>query len=166
MNIFAKALILLFLTAGMLASCSGFQSTPTPPPVTALPATPTWVPTVQPRLAFAAYEVEPVTVIPALRPEPIDPNLGNVLVPLVLSPEQLQRLVADGVIASPREHPEFHDLYRETQFANLPVFVTSDGLLHAYHLMFDATLLQLEEQVFLPHLQEFNRALLEQAEAQ
>jgi hypothetical protein len=166
MNIFAKALILLFLTAGMLASCSGFRSTTTPPPVTALPATPTWVPTVQPRLAFAAYEVEPVTVIPALRPEPIDPNLGNVLVPLVLSPEQLQRLVADGVVASPREHPEFHDLYQETGWANLPVLVTSDALLHAYHLMFDATLLMLEEQVFLPHLQEFNQALLAQAEAQ
>lgn len=141
-------------------------STATPPPtVTPLPsATPS--PTVQPRLAFAAYEVEPVTVIPALRPEPIDPNMGNVLVPLVLSPEQLQRLAADGVVASPREHPEFHDLYFETGYANLPVFVTSDGLLHAYHLMFDATLLQLEEQVFLPHLQEFNQALLAQAEAQ
>jgi hypothetical protein len=48
----------------------------------------------------------------------------------------------------------------------LPVFVTSDALLHAYHLMFDAALLQLEEQVFLPHLQEFNQALLAQAEAQ
>jgi hypothetical protein len=116
--------------------------------------------------AFARYDLQPVNVSPSLRQEPVDPSFDNVLVPLVLSPEQLQRLVADGVIASPREHPEFHDLYRETQFANLPVFVTSDGLLHAYHLMFDATLLQLEEQVFLPHLQEFNRALLEQAEAQ
>jgi hypothetical protein len=92
--------------------------------------------------------------------------MGNVLVPLVLSPEQLQRLVATGVVASPRDHPEFHDLYLETRWANLPVFVTSDALLHAYHLMFDATLLMLEEQIFLPHLQEFNQALLAQAEAQ
>ena len=143
-----------------LTATKAAAATATPPASATLP------PTAEPRPVFAAYEVAPVTVNPALRQEPIDPNMGNVLVPLVLSPEQLQRLVADGVVASPRDFPEFHDLYRETGWANLPVFVTSDALLHAYHLMFDATLLMLEEQVFLPHLQEFNQALLAQAEAQ
>ena len=49
--------------------------------------------------AFARYDLQPVNVSPSLRQEPVDPSFGNVLVPLVLSPEQLQRLVADGVIS-------------------------------------------------------------------
>jgi hypothetical protein len=143
------------------------SSTPsaTPPPTATPPASATPPPTVQPRPVFAPYEVERVTVIPALRQEPIDPDMGNVLVPLVLSPEQLEQLAAAGVVASPSDYPEFHDLYRETTSANLPVFVTSDALLHAFHLTFDATLLSLEEHVFLPHLQAFNQALLAQADA-
>lgn len=130
-------------------------------------ATPTATPTatIQPHIAFAPYEVASVMVTPALQQELIDPNMGNVLVPLVLSPEQLQQLAA-GVVASPRDYSEFHDLYQETAWANLPVFVTSDALLHAYHLTFDAMLLLLEEQVFLPHLQELNLVLLAQTEAQ
>ena len=110
--------------------------------------------------AFARYDLQPVNVSPSLRQEPVDPSFGNVLVPLVLSAQQLERLAADGVVASPGTYPEFHDLYGETLNANLPVFVTSDALLHAYHLIFDQLLRSLEEAVFLPQLQDLNRALL------
>jgi hypothetical protein len=43
--------------------------------------------------------------------------------------------------------------------------VTSDALLHAYHLTFDQLLSTLEEEVFLPKLVELNQALLVQIQA-
>ena len=119
----------------------------------------------QPRRVFAAYQLEPVRAQPGLSQEPVDAGMGNVLVPLVLSAEQLQSLAESGVIASPGDYPEFHLLYQETVRQNLPVFVTSDGLLHAYHLIFDQLLSSLEESVFLPKLRELNQALMAESQA-
>jgi hypothetical protein len=115
------------------------------------------------------------TLAPTQTPEPsatpsptpiAGQGLEEVLVPLALSSAQLERLSANGVVASPRDYPEFHDIYLESRDANLPLFVTSDALLHIYHLTFDQMLRSLEESVFLPNLQELNRMLLAQAEGQ
>lgn len=117
-----------------------------------------------PRVFFSSYNLEPVNGRPLLQQEAIDPRMGNVLVPLVLSAEQLNQLGKDGVISSPADYPEFHVLYKESVQNNLPVFVTSDALLHAYHLTFDQLLSSLEEYVFLTKLRELNQALLAQIE--
>lgn len=170
----------LALILTLVAGCRG-GITPPPSPTTEPgppePLIPTATPTTLPQptspppagqspILFAAYPLEPVSVKPALQNEPpIDPQMGNVLVPLVLSPEQLQALAASGVVASPVEYPEFHVLYKEAVRNNLPVFITSDALLHAYHLIFDQLLSSLEENVFLADLRELNQALLEQAAA-
>jgi hypothetical protein len=166
----------------LLVSCSSRETSPPPTPISSStpiktasptsvqlptetsPAQPTAQVTVipQPRLVFASYALEPVSAQPALQQEPIDPQMGNVLVPLALSAEQLERLGMHGIVASPVDYPEFHHLYKETVLRNLPVFVTSDALLHAFHLVFDQLLSQLEEGVFLPQLRELNQALLAQ----
>lgn len=141
------------------------QPQPTDLPPTA-PPEPTQEPVVkQPVKLFAAYAHAPLAITPALDQEPIDPQMGNVLVPLVLSEQQLERLAA-GVVVSPRDYSEFHPLYQESVRGNLPVFVTSDALLHAYHLIFDQLLSTLEEEVFLDQLRDLNQALLDQAQAQ
>jgi hypothetical protein len=121
---------------------------------------------VQPPPAFAAFRVEPVTSVPRIEQDSIDPAFGNVLVPLALSSAQAERLAVQGVVASPRNYPEFHNLYRETSGANLPIFITSDALLHTYHLIFDQLLRSLEEQIFLPHLRQLNGILLEETARQ
>jgi len=103
--------------------------------------------------------------VPGLQQEAIDPQMGNVLVPLALSPEQLELLGRAGVAASPADYPEFHVLYQESERNNLPLFVTSDALLHIFHLTFDQLLSKLEEEVFLAKLHELNQALLAEAES-
>jgi hypothetical protein len=139
-------------------------ATLTPLPPAATP--PIIVVKVDPRPDFAPFIEEPFTLTPALQQDPIDPQMGNVLVPLVLSAEQLQFLAQAGVVASPHNYREFGELYRETAGSNLPVFVTSDALLHAYHLIFDKILRDLEEKVLLDRLQQLNAVLLPPAEAQ
>ncbi len=133
--------------------------TPTPPDL----------PAVQPRAksVFAPYNPQPVNVVPALDQPAIAPDLSNVHVAMPLSADQLARLARDGVAASPGlQEKEFFTVYEKARYANVPIFITSDSLLHVYHLMFDKTLRTAEVEYFHPLLQSLNRALIETADAQ
>jgi len=97
----------------------------------------------------------------------IAPDLSNVYVPTVLSAEQRARLARDGVVGSPgAQEKEFFTLYEKARYANVPIFITSDSLLHVYHLMFDKTLRTAETEYFYPLLKTLNRALITQVDAQ
>jgi len=97
----------------------------------------------------------------------IAPDLSNVYVPTVLSAEQRARLARDGVVGSPgAQEKEFFTLYEKARYANVPIFITSDSLLHVYHLMFDKTLRTAETEYFYPLLKTLNRALITEVDAQ
>jgi len=90
----------------------------------------------------------------------VAPDLSNVRIPYVLSQSQLERLARDGFVVSPGTEKEFFTLYEKARYANVPVFVTSDSLLHVYHLLFDEALQTAETQHFIPLLRDLNQALL------
>lgn len=147
----------------------------TPPPTSEKPTTspPTSekspTPVVQPRAKslFAPYAPQPVSSSPSLTQPAIAPDLSNVYVPTVLSAEQRARLARDGVVGSPgAQEKEFFTLYEKARYANVPIFITSDSLLHVYHLMFDKTLRTAEAEYFTPLLKTLNRALITQVDAQ
>jgi hypothetical protein len=145
----------------------------TPPPAEVTPeaptATPLNIPAVQPRAksVFAPYNPQPVNVTPALDQPAIAPDLSNVHIAMPLSADQLARLASDGVAASPGlQEKEFFTVYEKARYANVPIFITSDSLLHVYHLMFDKTLRTAETEYFYPLLQSLNRALITTADAQ
>ncbi len=171
-------LTLVLIVGGCQPSATPTVRTSTLPPETpmirttpALPVTtpPHDIPAIAPRAgtAFAAYNPPPVNVTPTLVQPPIAPDLSNVHIPMPLSAEQLTRLTRDGFVASPGlQEKEFFTLYEQARYANVPIFVTSDSLLHVYHLMFDKTLRTAESEYFYPLLQSLNRALLDTADAQ
>jgi hypothetical protein len=115
---------------------------------------------------FAKYDPAQVNTTPAMYHEPIAPDMSNVLVPFALSPDQLARLGQNGVVVSPGVEKEFFTVYEKARYDNVPVFVTSDSLLHSYHLIFDKVLRTAERQAFIPLLKELNEAMLAQADAQ
>jgi hypothetical protein len=123
-------------------------------------------PVLDPMPRFASFSPMPVNVAPAMFHDPISPDMSNVLVPFTLSPDQLQRLGQSGVVVSPGEEKEFFTVYEKARYVNVPVFVTSDSLLHSYHLIFDKVLRTAERQSFIPLLQELNEAMLAQTDAQ
>ncbi|MBK8986859.1 MAG: DUF3160 domain-containing protein [Chloroflexi bacterium] len=158
---------------------------PTPPPVTptivipaatdtAVPPTdeppPTAVPV--PEVAasdmprFAQFKETAVTAAPAIFHDLIAPDLSNVLVPFALSPDQLARLAQSGVVVSPGVEKEFFSVYEQARYANVPIFVTSDSLLHSYHLIFDKVLRTAEREFFAPLLRDLNAAILAETDAQ
>jgi len=149
-------------------------ATSPPPAVTAGPQsattrpTPADVPEVEPqtRPRFAAFRPSPVEVVPVIYHDPIAPDLGNVVVPFVLSEAQRARLAGAGFVVSPGTEKEFFTVYEQARYANVPIFVTSDSLLHVYHLLFDKILRTAEQQYFIPLLADLNAALLAQADGQ
>lgn len=135
----------------------GETATPLPPaPEAALPQ----------MLRFAMFRETAVNTTPAIFHDPIAPDLGNVIVPFVLSEEQVARLAQDGFVVSPGVEKEFFTVYEQARYANVPTFITSDSLLHVYHLLFDKVLRTAERQAFIPMLHELNRAMLAQTETQ
>lgn len=144
-------------------------STPLTPPteVATPPVTPVTPVVVVPRArpAFAQYTLAPVNVVPAVVHAPIAADLSNVDVPFVLSAEQIARLGQSGVVVSPGVEKEFFTVYEKLRYSNLPAFVSSDSLLHVYHLLFDKTLRSAETQAFIPLLRDLNAAMLAQTTA-
>ncbi len=135
-------------------------------PPTALPTAP---PPPEPAAAsqpvFAAYQEPAVQAAAALPAGEIAPNLENVRNPFALSPAQITRLAQDGFVVSPGDEKEFFMLYEDARYRNIPIFVTSDSLLHIYHLLFDKVLRTAEATYFIPLLQDLNAALLAQTDA-
>ena len=143
---------------------------PTAVPPTAEPSATRAVDVAAPALEamprFASYSPPAVDAVPAMFHEPIAPDMSNVLVSFVLAPEQIERLGSSGVVVSPGTEKEFFTVYEKARYDNLPVFVSSDSLLHSYHLLFDKVLRTAERQNFIPLLRELNEAMLAETDAQ
>ena len=54
-----------------------------------------------------------------------------------------------------------NETYKDLKVADIPIFITSDSLLHLYHIQFDETLKRVEEEEFYDDLWKLDRAFLE-----
>jgi len=91
-------------------------------------------------------------------------NLGS----YELSSSQLALLQQNGFVVAqpvPGQYQEFYQLYESTRYRNLPVFITTDSVLHIYHLLFDKLLRDLETRKFIPLLEALTQGMIEQCEA-
>jgi len=149
------------------------QSTPTP--AHTRPATPTPAPaspsTPQPVDAsrvggFADYVPVSVDVAPAA--PSYTPNLDQVAnADLVdwLNDAQRQALEADGLVVAPQGYEQIYQIYQRAEEAGIPAFVTTDAVLHAYHVLYDYALRLAEIEHFIAELEALNAAMLAAAEA-
>lgn len=96
----------------------------------------------------------------------IAPDLSNVELTVLLSPEQKARIGQAGFAVSPGDAKEFYELYERARYGNVPPFVTSDSILHVYHLLFDKALRTAETAAFIPILTRLDWELLRTSAAQ
>jgi hypothetical protein len=66
----------------------------------------------------------------------------------------------------PGEYREFYQIYESWRYSEQPVFVTTDSVLHVYHLLFDKLLRDLETKRFLADLEALTRAMVETSQEQ
>ncbi|HEU5012322.1 MAG TPA: DUF3160 domain-containing protein, partial [Roseiflexaceae bacterium] len=110
---------------------------------------------------FAKFAMPPVQAQAQVQAPPIAPDLSNVDISVLLTPEQQAKIAANGFAVSPGDTKEFYELYERARYDYVPIFVSSDSLLHVYHLLFDKTLRQAETQYFVPMLTRLDWALLQ-----
>ncbi len=158
------------VTLALVTIACGLAS-PTPTVVVPTPAEPsaTVPPTPVAEAAlpvFAPYNEPAVNAVPSVAQPAIAPDLGNVRVSFLLSDGLRARLAENGFVVAPGTEKEFFTVYEKARYANQPAFVTSDSLLHVYHLLFDKVLRTAEVEHFIPLLRDLNGAMLAQTDAQ
>lgn len=56
-----------------------------------------------------------------------------------------------------------NETYKDLKVADIPIFITSDSLLHLYHIQFDETLKRVESEEFYDDLWKLDKALLKES---
>jgi hypothetical protein len=132
--------------------------------------------------------LEEVEVTPNIPAYPLPMNIANITnfqnfsEKIKLSPEALSLLKKNGfvVIPTPPDIGE-RDIFLESSSQNaypkddfvayykaigekdLPIFITTDSLLHYYHIFFDTTLMKLERDLFYKDIWALSKSLLEES---
>ena len=111
---------------------------------------------------FAIYEETPVNISPKIPPYVVNKDLDNVINgnDFTLSLEAKNLLTKNSFVVTPAYHSEFFSIYEENRYNYTPNFITTDSILHNYHLMFDFLLRQLEEQKLANELKQLNSKML------
>ncbi|MFA5839998.1 MAG: DUF3160 domain-containing protein [Candidatus Margulisiibacteriota bacterium] len=116
---------------------------------------------------FAHYEDIPVNITPNVTNYTIKPDLSNVTNYVAFekkfSEKGLSMLAKNAFVVLPRGWDEFFALYENNRYDFVPNFVTTDALLHNYHLVFNKLLEDLEVEQFIPTLKVLNSQLLSTA---
>jgi hypothetical protein len=156
--------LLLLLLLGALGGCSGQpgpdeknspQQSAQPPQAAAA--------------VFAEYVEVPIDVKPAVRPYAVEPGLANITNRdmFELSPAARELLIKNGFVVVPNQYEkEFFSLYERNRYELFPLFITTDSVLHNYHLFFDHLLRVVETEKLAGELQKLNQAMLSQAQNQ
>jgi hypothetical protein len=127
---------------------------------------------------FGLYSPNPVIITPnAPACDPGDDlqnviNLGN----FSFSAQELALLKQNHFVVAPaaRNEPytgatgynEIFDLYNENREQGIPIFITTDAMLHTFHLCFDYILKTCEEKRFIGQLNELLDGFLEETQQQ
>jgi len=122
-------------------------------------------PTVAFASKFATYEEVSVNVSPKIPKYSVKQDLGNIINAndFSFSAEAKNLLSQNSFVVSPSYNNEFFPLYEANRYAYVPNFVTTDSILHNYHLMFDHLLRQLEEQKLESELKQLNAKMLSES---
>ena len=111
---------------------------------------------------FATYKEEPVDISPAVKPYQVEPDLGNLSNRdmFKFSPEAERLLAKNGFVVVPGQYREFFMLYEINSYEPVPSFITTDSMLHNYHLFFSHLLRVTEKEKLAPVLKELTAGML------
>jgi len=114
---------------------------------------------------FATYEEVPVNISPKVPAYSVSQNLSNVTnaSDFTFSDAAKNLLVKNAFVVKPSYNNEFFPLYESNRYSYTPSFITTDSMVHNYHLMFDFLLKQLEEQKLAAELKQLNANMLSES---
>jgi len=114
---------------------------------------------------FATYEEVSVNINPKVPAYSVSQNLNNVTnaSDFNFSDAAKNLLVKNAFVVTSAYNNEFFPLYESNRYSYTPSFITTDSMLHNYHLMFDFLLKQLEEQKLAAELKQLNANMLSES---
>lgn len=77
-----------------------------------------------------------------------------------LNANQRALLEKNGFFVNPSQFDQIYQVYQYAAKQNLPTYVTTDAILHTFHLLFDYSLRVTELEYFYPSLENLTQALL------
>ncbi len=80
-----------------------------------------------------------------------------------LNGDQKQLLRSNGFVVIPWHGDDIVEPYETLKDREIPIFVTSDTLLHLYHIQFNEILKRIEEEDFFDSILDMSKAMLERA---
>jgi len=123
-----------------------------------------------PKLTMAAcYEPGEVSISPdaPLYLLPVDlkqiANFEEVVPRFNLNEKQVQLLENNGFVVIPWHGDDIVQPYKILKEQGIPIFVTSDTLLHLYHIQFNEILKRIEEEDFFDELIDISQAMMARA---
>ena len=111
---------------------------------------------------FANYNEKAVDCSPSIKPYKVDPGLDNITNRdmFEFSAEAKRLLVENGFVVMPGSDREFFMLYEINSYEPIPSFITTDSMLHNYHLFFSHLLRVIEKEKLAIELEELTEAML------
>ena len=99
-------------------------------------------------LFFAAYQEVPVHINPSVEPYQVSSGLANVINKdrFAFSEDAQTYLVKNSFVVIPTNMREFFMTYELNRYDMTPNFITTDAMLHNYHLYFSHLLRTLEKE--------------------
>jgi hypothetical protein len=115
---------------------------------------------------FGTYHAYPVDIVPQVQPYTIQPDFSNVsnFGEFSFTDQEKALLLENGFVATPTSYKQLHDVYKMLKESEVPIFVTTDCMLHTFHILYDNLLRLLEVQRFASDLDALNRAMLDKME--
>lgn len=97
--------------------------------------------------SFAKWQDYTVEFNPAVPEYEIESDLSNVdYTDIVMGPDSaMDYLAENGFVVTEGWNDEYYSVYEDNRYQYIPSFVTTDSVLHTYHLYFDFLLKSLEE---------------------
>lgn len=74
--------------------------------------------------------------------------------------EQLKLLKENNFFVNPTDVEQLFYIYEDNEYKSIPSFITTDSVLHIYHIFYDYTLRNIEEQKLLGMLEELTERIL------
>ncbi len=125
---------------------------------------------------FAEYKELDIKVTPSIPQLKLASDFSNVddlsyFASLNDGSEQAKSILAklkENQFAVAREgyHKEYYPMYEGNRYSLTPTFITTDSMLHNYHIMFDHSLRRLEETQLSAKLDTLSKSMLETSETQ